>query len=80
MIESQAELRDTQEKVKELQGKILDLESSRVQMDDQREQKNCDDGQLEKLQDQVGLVYVVNVTETISGKLNTKILQNVLHS
>ncbi|KAA0722652.1 E Centromere protein [Triplophysa tibetana] len=53
MIESQGELRDTQEKVKELKGKILDLESSRGQMDDQREQENCEDGQLEKLRDQI---------------------------
>lgn len=65
MIESQGELRDTQEKVKELQGKILNLETSRRQMDDQREQENCEDGQLEKLRDQVGLVYVVNIIETI---------------
>ncbi|XP_056595003.1 centromere-associated protein E isoform X2 [Triplophysa dalaica] len=53
MIESQGELRDTQEKVKELQGKILNLESSRGQVDDQREQENCEDGQLEKLRDQI---------------------------
>lgn len=59
MIESQAELRDAQEKVKELQGKILDLESTKVQMVGQSEQKNLDDGQLEKLQDQVGLLYVI---------------------
>uniref|UniRef100_A0A9J8BZ24 Centromere-associated protein E n=1 Tax=Cyprinus carpio carpio TaxID=630221 RepID=A0A9J8BZ24_CYPCA len=46
MIETQAELRDAQEKVKELQGKLHSLES-------QREEKSCEDGQLDKLHDQI---------------------------
>lgn len=54
MIETQAELREAQEKVKDLQGRLHSLESQRVQKVDQYEdQKNCEDGQLDKLQDQV---------------------------
>ncbi|XP_052428326.1 centromere-associated protein E isoform X3 [Carassius gibelio] len=53
MIETQAELRDAQEKVKELRGRLHDLESQRVQkVEHYEDQKNCIDGQLEKLQDQ----------------------------
>ncbi len=50
MIETQAELRDAQEKVKDLQGKLHNLETQRAQMEDQ---KSCGDGHLDKLQDQV---------------------------
>lgn len=54
MIETQAELREAQEKVKDLQGRLHNLQSQRVQKVDQYEdQKNCEDGQLDKLQDQV---------------------------
>ncbi|XP_052427628.1 centromere-associated protein E isoform X2 [Carassius gibelio] len=54
MIETQAELRDAQEKVKELRGRLHDLESQRVQkVEHYEDQKNCIDGQLEKLQDQL---------------------------
>ncbi|XP_016113871.1 centromere-associated protein E [Sinocyclocheilus grahami] len=53
MIETQAELRDAQEKVKDLQGRLHNLESQRVQKVDQYvDQKNCEDGHLDKLQDQ----------------------------
>ncbi|KAF4119173.1 hypothetical protein G5714_001224 [Onychostoma macrolepis] len=68
MIETQAELRDSQEKVKELQGKLHNLESQRVQMVDQHEdQKSCEDGQLDKLQDQIK-----QLTEELSAAVGEK--------
>ncbi|XP_073698964.1 uncharacterized protein [Garra rufa] len=68
MIETQAELRDAQEKVKELQGKLHNLESQSVQMVDQHEdQKNGEDGQLEKLQEQIK-----QLTEELSAALGEK--------
>uniref|UniRef100_A0A9J8ANR7 Centromere-associated protein E n=1 Tax=Cyprinus carpio carpio TaxID=630221 RepID=A0A9J8ANR7_CYPCA len=66
MIETQAELREAQEKVKDLQGRLHNLESQRVQKVDQYEdQKNCEDGQLDKLQDQ-------QLTEELSAAVYEK--------
>ncbi|XP_016349657.1 centromere-associated protein E-like isoform X2 [Sinocyclocheilus anshuiensis] len=65
MIETQAELRDAQEKVKELQGKLHRTESQRVQTVDQ--QKSCEDGQLDKLQDQIK-----QLTEELSAVVGEK--------
>ncbi len=62
MIETQAELRDAQEKVKDLQGKLHNLESQRVQMVVQHEdQKSCEDGPLDKLQDQVPELFDIYI-------------------
>ncbi|XP_016422139.1 centromere-associated protein E-like isoform X9 [Sinocyclocheilus rhinocerous] len=65
MIETQAELRDAQEKVKELQGKLHRTESQRVQTVDQ--QKSCEDGQLDKLRDQIK-----QLTEELSAVVGEK--------
>ncbi|XP_016115359.1 centromere-associated protein E-like [Sinocyclocheilus grahami] len=65
MIETQAELRDAQEKVKELQGKLHRTVSQRVQTVEQ--QKSCEDGQLDKLQDQIK-----QLTEELSAVVGEK--------